>query len=826
MNILFLGLLYQYEYEKIILADSKLGLQGAGNTYQWNLIRGMDELPDCSLQIMSTLPVGTYPGQYRKLLVRSRSWSHKAGIKDEEIGFINLPVLKQLLRYIIFYRKVAKWCKDNTGEKPVLMIYSLYLPYLKVMAKMKRKFPDLKACIIVPDLPNAFGLADKFSLGKLLFKKLGQLKYQYAKAADASVLLTGDMAEPLEVQDKPHVVIEGISNPQPAEEERNDPPEELKIILYTGTLNARFGLDQLIRGFRLITQDNYALWLCGTGDYVKEIEEAAKEDLRIRYFGYMTSDTIRAMQQHATLLINPRQNGEEYTRYSFPSKTIEYMASGRPVLMFKLDGIPSDYDDYLYYIEDNSPEGIKAAILSVGEKDREELLRRGMEAREFVRRCKNGKAQAGKILAMLKDAEDKKAALSPQNLKLFPGRPGKTVLQINITCGYGSTGRIVEELHNLVMDEGYQSYVAYSAFGSSLVEAFPIENRIQNYARRALNRICGRKYGHSLPGTLRLIRKIKELKPDLIHLHNIQQNSVDFPFLMNFLKKYDVPVIYTLHDCWAFTGGCYHFTELGCDGYQYGCPEKICKLDAKQKDICNRTTDQINVGKNKALHALHRLRIICVSEWLKSCAEASFMKDLPLRVIYNGIDTDIFRPVYSRKREELGISEDEFIILGAANHWNKSKGLDIFFRLSEILDYPYRIVMVGLSLKDCPEGICAVERTEDLQELAELYSCADVFFNASREETFGLAAAEAMACGTPVIAFRSTACKETVNEDTGILLDTDRITDVSIAIENIRNNGKQQYAGACTRHIRENFSKERMESSYLKLYKELLEEED
>ncbi|HWT75763.1 MAG TPA: glycosyltransferase [Mobilitalea sp.] len=409
-----------------------------------------------------------------------------------------------------------------------------------------------------------------------------------------------------------------------------------------------------------------------------------------------------------------------------------------------------------------------------------------------------------------------------QKVDLININPEMKILQINITCQYGSTGRKVEEIHNHLIKEGFRSYVAYAAFDSNLEGSFKIETTFENYLRRVLNRYFGKKFVHSSLGTIRLIRKIRQLRPDLIHLHNIQQNCIDYPRLLKFLKKYEVPVVYTLHDCWGFTGGCYHFTQLGCEGYQTGCMEDDCKLSKEEKDICNMTTHQICEEKKTALNELKQLRIVCVSNWLKSCAEKSFLRDMPLQVIYNGIDTDIFRPVSSNIREEFGISEEDFMILGVANHWNDKKGLDTFFKLSEHLPAACRIVLVGISEESCPENIIIVKRTDVAEELVRIYSSADVYINASKEETFGLTSVEAMACGTPVIAYHSTACDEVLSNDTGIVLYNDRLLDLQIAIENIRKNGKAKYRESCRNHVETKFSKEKMLSNYLHLYTQML----
>lgn len=806
MKILFLGLLFHKEDEKKLLSRSKCGLQSSGNNFQWNLIAGFDEILEEPIHIISSLPVGTFPNYYKKLVLPSKHWSHIAGAKDKEIGCINLPMFKQIIRYFKFSRAVKQWCSENSEEDLFIIAYSMYLPYLKVLVRIKNKYKNIHTCIIVTDLPKEYGIHSKnYGARKLIRDFFGDLQFKLVKLQDSYVLLTKNMTKPLKITDKPFVIVEGICNPQPCCENTNLSGPYITI-LYSGALKQSYGLDKLVKAFQQIKQENYRLWLCGIGDYQMDIEQAASEDKRITYYGYVTSDTVQKLQQQATLLINPRPNDGAYTKYSFPSKTIEYMVASKPVLMFKLDGIPKEYDDYLYYIKENSVDSLKEALLNICSKSKEELEAEGRNAYEFVTMHKDGKAQANKIMDMILDSKETKLQIK--------------VLQINITCQYGSTGRIVEELHNFLLENNFSSFIAYSAFSSNLKDSFKIESKFENYIRRAFNRYFGRRYLHSTLGTLRLIKNIKKLHPDLIHLHNIQQNSVHYPMLLKFLKKYGVPVVYTLHDCWAFTGGCYHFTEIGCEGYKYGCLN--CKINKKQRDLSTNNTGRIYEIKKKALHDIDNLQIVCVSEWLKTCTEQSFMKDLPQTVIYNGIDTDIFKPEDSNIREKLGITYEEFVILGVVNHWNNKKGLELFAQLAEILQPPYKIVMVGISDKDCPPNVIAVNRTDNLQELVRIYSCCDVFLNASKEESFGLAAAEAMACGTPVIAYSSTACKEVVNSDTGIVLSSFDINELLSAIEQIKMEGKEHYREHCMNRIKNKFSKNKMLENYLAIYTKML----
>lgn len=398
----------------------------------------------------------------------------------------------------------------------------------------------------------------------------------------------------------------------------------------------------------------------------------------------------------------------------------------------------------------------------------------------------------------------------------------KRVLQINITCQHGSTGKIVESIHNHLLKNRFESYVAYSAYDSNIKDAFKIESEFENFLRRGLNRLFGRKQSHSTLGTMRLIKNIKQINPDLIHIHNIQQNSVNFIRLFQFLKSYNRPVIYTLHDCWAFTGGCYHFTEIKCDKYQAGCQN--CPLPRDKLDTQNRNASELYKLKESALRSLDHLEVVCVSHWLKAAASRSYMKNIPLSVINNGIDINVFKPITGSIKKKLGI-ENKFIILGAANYWDERKGLRDFKELSKKIDHKIVILLIGLNddqREDLPKNIIGISRTENKQELVELYSAADIFINCSTEETFGMVTAEAMACGTPAIVYDSTACPEIVDLNTGFIIKPHDINSINQAIQAVMEKGKGYYSDHCRTRIIENFLNEMMTENYLQLYRKLI----
>lgn len=400
----------------------------------------------------------------------------------------------------------------------------------------------------------------------------------------------------------------------------------------------------------------------------------------------------------------------------------------------------------------------------------------------------------------------------------------KKIMQINITCGVGSTGRIAKALYETSIKEGYRACFAYSAYKPLLKEAFRIETKMQNIVRRGANRIFGRRQRHSTSGTKRLIQYIKREKPDLIHIHNVQQNSVNYVMLFRFLKKEQIPIVFTLHDCWAFTGGCFHFSKIKCTQYKEGC----CKCGVGYFDDVKISPRNSYLLKQKYIGNNEKIFVTCVSKWLSGEARKSYIGEMvhSPQVIYNGVNTNVFYPRRNICREEkLNIQKDAFVILGVASFWNEDKGIHMLLDVMKKLPERFKLVLIGAGLGEFANSfernIICVERTESMDELAEYYSIADVFVNASIEETFGLTTAEALACGTPAIVFKSTACPEIIDEKTGISVEYD-VNMLAKALCQIEKKHKNYYTEACVSRARELFDEEKMIDSYMDLYEKIM----
>lgn len=390
--MIFLGCLFEREKEGIYMQKSRCGISNAVNGYQWNLIEGFNSNLEESVSIVNALPVGIWPKQYNDLVLPTRSWEHN-GAKNIEIGCLNLPFIKQHQRYLGCKRAIKR-----SGQKKIL-IYSAYLPFLKAVRRLDKSY---EVTLVVTDLPEFYDLGKTSSIRKI-FRNINNKKIQKClKRVDKFVLLTEQMKYPLKVGDREYTVVEGICDPDmfSALDVKQETSKE-KTILYTGTLHEKFGIMNLVEAFMQIESPDYRLVICGGGDSQARIEDAAKKDERIQFLGYQQKSRITELQGEATVLINPRQNNEEYTKYSFPSKTMEYMLSGKPVIMYKLDGIPEEYDEYLQYVESDSVEALKNKMVEICELSQNERDRIGERAKAFVSENKNRKKQTNKILELM-----------------------------------------------------------------------------------------------------------------------------------------------------------------------------------------------------------------------------------------------------------------------------------------------------------------------------------------------------------------------------------------------------------------------------------------
>lgn len=358
MNLLWMTNLYPKEIEGEIREKQKFNMYDAANELQWNLIDGFRQNHDYdSIRVCNLLPVDSWPGYYQGIHVSKHLFSVDGKSKSVSIPFCNIKLLKHKSIEKSFKKHFIKMCQSE--EEFTVILYSLNATFLKTVKKIKKKYSNVNCMAIVADLPQ-FTSTDKNLFRRIYKKKNVEIINSLLPLLDGYVLLTEHMAERLKIT-QPYIVMEGIAKENPY---RNLglPKFEKKTIFYSGSLNKRYGILHLLDAFDMILGDDYRLALCGMGDAEPEIIERANKDPRILFLGKLSHDEVLKYQCRATVLVNPRQNVGEYTRYSFPSKTLEYLASGTPVVAYRLDGIPKEYESYFLCPADNTVEALAEVI--------------------------------------------------------------------------------------------------------------------------------------------------------------------------------------------------------------------------------------------------------------------------------------------------------------------------------------------------------------------------------------------------------------------------------------------------------------------------------
>ena len=393
------------------------------------------------------------------------------------------------------------------------------------------------------------------------------------------------------------------------------------------------------------------------------------------------------------------------------------------------------------------------------------------------------------------------------------------IVEIN-TVHYGSTGKIMLQIADLAREQGHEAYTFSRAWSG---QALPNENHtffgsyLENGIHRFVAPITGNECMYSRAGTKKLIKRLKEIEPDVIHLHNLHGFYINLPLLFGYLKTISARVIWTLHDCWSFTGHCSHFDMIGCEKYKSGCFD--CPIYRAYPKSYFDNSKKMFQRKKEWFLGVKDLTIVTPSRWLADRVKESFLGEYPVKVINNGIDLDIFKPCISDFKKNHGI-EDKYIVLGVAFGWGERKGLDVFVELSKRLGSSYQIVLVGTDDnvdKMLPENIISIHRTQNQRELAELYSVADVLANPTREDTYPTVNMEAIACGTPVVTFKTGGSPEIVGEGCGAVVPKNDISAFEEEIKKACQNGKN----SSLRQIAENqFNKSDRFKDYINLYEE------
>lgn len=394
------------------------------------------------------------------------------------------------------------------------------------------------------------------------------------------------------------------------------------------------------------------------------------------------------------------------------------------------------------------------------------------------------------------------------------------VVQINAVCGSGSTGRICVELNEMLLAHGHEGIILYGNGSSDYAHSQKVATPIGVKVHGLLSRVMGKNAAYSPLATRKLLRILKSYKPDVVHLHNLHGNYANLKLLLQYLAKNDIPTVLTLHDCWFFTGKCTHYTAEGCNKWQTGC-HNCPKLKADIPSWFFDRTAEMWQEKKRLFDAIPRLAVIGVSDWITGEAKQSFLTDAKIvKTIHNGIDLQVFKPTVGHVPEKYGLSKSKKILLGVAAGWSRTKGLDVFIELFRRLDdTQYQIVLVGTDKNvdtQLPPNIISIHRTEDHWELAELYTMADLFVNPTRQDTFPTVNMEAIACGTPVVTFRTGGSPEILDDLTGSVVDCDDIDGLEREIVRICEE-KPFSEGDCLKRA-ESFDKATRYREYLDIY--------
>lgn len=407
----------------------------------------------------------------------------------------------------------------------------------------------------------------------------------------------------------------------------------------------------------------------------------------------------------------------------------------------------------------------------------------------------------------------------------------KKLLQINPVVRIStSTGRIMQEIGELAIANGWESFIAYSGGRDGIKpcksQLVPVGNRLSVAWHGVVTRLFDRHGLASTRATRKLIKQIEEIKPDIIHIHNIHGYFLNYKVLFDYLSKINTSVVWTVHDCWLYTGHCFYYSYARCNRWESGCSNCPQKREFPASMLCDRSR-QNYIDKREAFTSIpgSRMMIVPVSQWMKNEMSRSFLKDCRFRVIHNGININIFQPCGDGDvRERYGLGTKK-IILGVASVWSREKGIDDFVKMSSMLADDEVIVMVGVddaAKAALPSNIVTIKRTSNIEQLAALYSAATAFVNPTWQDNYPTVNLEAISCGTPVITYRTGGSIEAVTPETGFVVGQGDVEGLLKAFRKIKDAGKEAYSEACRAYAVAHFNKEDRYVDYIKLYEELM----
>lgn len=397
---------------------------------------------------------------------------------------------------------------------------------------------------------------------------------------------------------------------------------------------------------------------------------------------------------------------------------------------------------------------------------------------------------------------------------------------INSVSGYGSTGTICEEIATELQRQGHQCFIAYGQLSTTYANSFKIGTKIENHLHNLLSRITGKQGYFTKRGTKKLINYIQQIQPEIIHLHNLHGNYLHLPLLFDFLHKNTIPVVYTLHDCWAFTGKCSHYTDVQCYKWKSSC-HHCPQIQQYPPSVFLDFSKTMYQDKKNWLLSLPKLQIITVSHWLQEQVKQSFLQNIETKCIYNWVDSAVYKPYFSEETiQNFTIDTSRFTILLVSAYWNTkdSKWKDLLRLAKELEEESVQLVVVG-NIEDTtkfPKNAISIPYVKNREILAELYSFSDVYVHLSTEDTFGKVIAEALSCGTPAIVYDSTACPEIIGPNCGYVVARNDVKSIHDKIRMLQQQNMGKYQVACREFVIANFNMQENIEQTIQLYQKTL----
>lgn len=397
------------------------------------------------------------------------------------------------------------------------------------------------------------------------------------------------------------------------------------------------------------------------------------------------------------------------------------------------------------------------------------------------------------------------------------------ILQINSVANSGSTGRIAEEIGNVLLEHGHESYIAYGRDqATSTSKLIKIGSKKNVYLHGAYTLLTDKHAFASNIATQKLVKEIDVIKPDLIALHNLHGYYINIEILFKYIKAKNIPIVWTLFDCWAFTGHCTYFDDIDCRKWESHC-NKCPKYDKYPKSLVDNSFSNFK-QKKELFTSVDNMEIITHSKWLSDLVQKSYLSAFKTHVTPSAINLDLFKPLESDIKDKFKI-EDKKVILGCASIWSERKGLNDFFKLNKLIDSKYQIVLIGLSKKQVsrlPKGIIGLNRTESIKELVEWYSVASVFINPTTQDNFPTTNIEALACGTPVVTYNTGGSPEAIDSETGAVVDKGDVAGIVEAIKNLGQKDQHKLSNNCVKRAEKRFDKKYRYLDYLKIFEDMI----